>query len=123
MIPVLIGAAVVGAGAVLLSGDEPEHTEPEHTRHRVSENTVQRAMARSGRKIHTVSQNFGSSQIRNDSSFGSDFERIENMFANPNVNRITIKNELESIRWRAKNRGNEVALNFVDYYLNKLRNR
>ena len=56
MIPVIVGAAVVGAGAVLLSGDEPEHTEPEHTRQRVSESTVQRAMARSGRKIHTVSE-------------------------------------------------------------------
>ncbi len=56
MVPVIVGAAVVGAGAVLLSGDEPENTEPEHTRQRVSEDTVQRAMARSGRKIHTVSE-------------------------------------------------------------------
>lgn len=72
MIPVIVGAAVVGAGAVLLSGDEPEHTEPEHTRQRVSEDTVQRAMARSGRKIHTVSE------APNDAE---NFERVRKIIA------------------------------------------
>ena len=55
MIPLLIGAAVVGAGAVLLSDDD-KNVAPEQTRQRVSENTVQRAMERSGRKIHTVDE-------------------------------------------------------------------
>lgn len=56
MIPLLIGAAVVGAGAVLLSDDDKQNSAPEQTRHHVSESTVQRAMARSGRKIHTVDE-------------------------------------------------------------------
>ena len=56
MIPVIAGAAAVAVGAALLSDDEPKHTEPEQTRQRVSEDTVKKAMARSGRKIHTVSE-------------------------------------------------------------------
>ncbi len=55
MIPLLIGAAVVGAGTVLLSKDDKQSAAPEHTRHRVSESTVQ-ALERSGRKIHTVDE-------------------------------------------------------------------
>ena len=55
MIPLLIGAAVVGAGAVLLSKDDNQNAAPEHTRHRVSESTVQ-ALERSSREIHTVDE-------------------------------------------------------------------
>lgn len=56
MVPIIVGAAVGVAGAALLSGDN-DNTPPEQTqRQHVSESTVQRAMARSGRKIQTVSQ-------------------------------------------------------------------
>ena len=57
------------------------------------------------------------------SDFGADFERIDNMIADTSCSYTTIKNELESIRWRAQNRRDEKALNFVDYYQEKLRNR
>ncbi len=59
MIPVIVGAAAVGVGAALLSGDDKQNSAPEQTRQRVSESTVQRAMARSGRKIHTVDETSG----------------------------------------------------------------
>ena len=56
MVPIIVGAAVGVAGAALLSGDN-DNTPPEQTqRQHVSESTVQRAMARSRRKIQTVSQ-------------------------------------------------------------------
>ena len=58
-------------------------------------------------------------QISDD--FSSDFKRIENMLADPNVSYAQIDGELNSIEWRAKNRFNANALNLVAYYRKKLR--
>ena len=133
MIPALIGAAVIGAGVILLSDDEPKQSATQ-SKHRLTKSEEQQKIRRlknTGR-IKAVGQTTNTSQsnrssssnrVASDNDFGRDFERIENMFHNPNINRITIKNELETIRLRAKRRGDDVALNFVDYYRDKLRNR
>ena len=55
--------------------------------------------------------------------FAADFERIENMLADPNVSYAKINDVLNSIERRAKNRHDEKALNFVAYYREKLQFR
>ena len=54
-------------------------------------------------------------------SFRKDFKRIENFLALPIVDMKFISDALNSIEQRAKNLGNEQALQSVNYYREKLR--
>ncbi len=121
MIPVLIGAAAVGlAGAALLSDDDKSAQAVTKEKFPVSEDYVMQQLSRAGKKLPGDSSN---DETLSAEDFGRDFERIENMLANPQITNYTIKNELESIRIKAKRRGDEKTLNFVEYYREKLRNR
>lgn len=117
MIPVIVGAAAVGlAGAALLGGDD-KSKQPVKEKRQVSENYVMQQLARAGKNIETDTQATPSED------FSADFKRIENMFVNPNISYVSIKNELESIRLKAKRRNDDKALNLVADYRKKLGKR
>lgn len=118
MIPILVGAAVGLAGAALLSGDNKSNQPPETEKRQVSQDYAMRYLNRAGKHL----QDDSSTAAQSD-DFSEDFARIENMLVNPNVNYVSIKNELESIRLKAKRRHDDKALNFVAYYRDKLSKR
>lgn len=51
MIPVLVGAAIGLAGAALLSGDDKSNQPPEKEKRVVSEDYVERQLARAGKNL------------------------------------------------------------------------
>ena len=119
MIPVIVGAVALAAGAgvgyALGKDNKPEQVIVKKAE--ISEDYVKWQLARAGKNIET------NTQATPSEDFSADFKRIENMFVNPNISYVSIKNELESIRLKAKRRNDDKALNFVAYYREKLGKR
>lgn len=92
MIPLLIGAAAVGLGAVLMSDDKPKQESVTQNKRNISENQVQARLQRAGRRIKTVGGGNSPSNYGNSSSallrftcsgnFEKDRNRLGNMMDN-----------------------------------------
>ena len=115
MIPVIVGAVALAAGAgvgfALGKNDKPEQVIVKKAE--VSEDYVKWCAERAGKNIET------NTQATPSEDFSADFKRLENMFVNPNISYVSIKNELESIRLKAKRRNDDKALNLVAEYRDK----
>ena len=122
MIPVIIGAAALAAGAAgyaLGKSDTPKKivVKPVTKKAEVSEDYVKWQLDRAGKGF---SQSGGREQtsdaFESNDAFESDFKRIDSMFANCATN-SAIRNALESLERRARNLRNAVAMHKVaDYY-------
>ena len=115
MIPVIIGAAALAAGAAgyaLGKSDTPKKVVVNTVTKKaeVSEDYVKWQLDRAGKDC---SQSGGSAQIND--AFESDFKRIDSMFATGATN--SAWNALESLERRARNLRNAKAMHKVaDYY-------
>ena len=91
MIPLLIGAAAVGLGAVLMSDDKPKQEAVTQNKQRISDKTLNQRLNRAGRRIKTVGQDVPNYQTSSGMRFicsgnpEKDIEKIDNMIASPNV--------------------------------------
>lgn len=126
MVPLLIGAAAVAAGAALMSDDKPEQEAVTRNKQNISEQRVKQRLNRAGRSIKTIEQGIPNSQTSSEmrffcsGDFGTDFEKIENMLNSSNVDNDFINNALDAIEERAYQFGDDKVLNFVEYYRHKL---
>lgn len=131
MIPVIIGAAALAAGAAgyaLGKSDTPKKVVVNTVTQKaeVSEDYVKWQLQHAGKGLpqgdKKISKRKSSSGARfiPSGNFSDDFEKIENFLGNPNVDTGFISDALDSIEQRARNFGNEKAINFVEYYRYKL---
>ncbi len=119
MIPVLIGTAVVAAGAAALSGDDSDKNFEPTEKHEVSEQYVKKCLKNAGKEYRTYFKTNYSTNT-SASNFNVDFERIEKKLKMPRKSNDAIKAELNSIEWRAKQRRDAIAMNFIAFYYNKV---
>ena len=134
MIPVIIGAAALAAGAAgyaLGKSDTPKKVVVNTVTQKaeVSEDYVKWQLDRAGKDLSQggskISDRGSSSGMRfvPSGNFSDDFEKIENFLGNPNVDNDFISDALDSIEQRAEHQWDDKALNFVAYYREKLRYR
>ena len=118
MIPVIIGAAALAAGAgyALGKSDTPKKIVVNTVTQKaeVSEDYVKWQLDRAGKDF---SQSGGHEQTND--AFESDFKRIDNMLSS-SCDRSSINNELQLIELRAKNRRDVAAMNTVANYYERI---
>lgn len=129
MIPVIIGAAALAAGAAgyaLGKSDEPKKIVVNTVTQKaeVSEDYVKWQLERAGKNLQNNSaESLSSSGFVCSNSFSKDFERIEDFLVDSTVSDEYIADALNKIERRAKTHRNNTALNFVNSYREKLRYR
>lgn len=129
MIPVIIGAAALAAGAAgyaLGKSDEPKKIVVNTVTQKaeVSEDYVKWQLERAGKNLQNNSaEPLRSSGFVCSNSFNKDFKRIDDFFVKSTVSNEYIADALNKIERRAKTHRNNTALNFVNSYREKLRNR
>ena len=82
MIPLLIGAAAVGLGAMLMSDDKPKQEAVTQSKRNISEKQIQARLHRAGRRIKTVDGGNSSSALLRftcSGNFEEDRNRLGNM--------------------------------------------
>ena len=126
MIPVIVGAVALAAGAgvgfALGKDNKPEQVIVKQAE--VSEDYVKWCAERAGKTIETnAPPSSPDEKFVLSSKFRTNFKQIENLLANPNVSSEFINETLNQIEDRAKINNNQTALNFVADYREKLRNR
>lgn len=134
MIPVIVGAVALAAGAgvgfALGKNDKPEQVIVKKAE--VSEDYVKWCAERAGKNIETNTQAAPPAQQRGSSSdekfilsskFRTNFNQIGNLFGNPSVSNEFISEALNQIEDKAKIDNNQTALNFVAAYREQLSNR
>ncbi|MBQ6297459.1 MAG: hypothetical protein IJK81_07175 [Selenomonadaceae bacterium] len=121
MIPVIIGAALAagaGVGFALGKNDKPKKVVVNNViqKAEVSEDYVKWQLDRAGKDLRETPTQSSEMRFVKGNDFNEDFERIDNMLSK-GCALYSIKNELQLIELRAKNRRDVTAMNTIaDYY-------